>query len=460
MLHDVVAIWQAGVKAVDPVELVARFVRCSQSSLQFGKHILDNSSISEVCVVGAGKASAGMAKGLEQALANSCLSQRLSGHVIVPDTQVTQLASIQLVAGRSGHVNLPTRQAVEETTKILATVSRLNNSSLCIVLISGGGSALLTAPRPPVSLEDKIATIRALSDAGATIEQLNSIRGRLSLVKHGGLANACQASRMIGLILSDVIGDSFEAVASGPTFQAPEHQFQNPKLILESLSVDFSRLPLSVQTILLKPMDSLEANPIGLATAYGAGADQVMTEKSVHNFLLGNNQTAMAGCVERSAELGHLTEYASLDKSESVQAVAEKVVQIILNSRRPKSDRVYVFGGEPTIPLVTKSMRGLGGRNQQLVLEVWLRLKQVIGEDWDLDVDFALLCGGTDGEDGPTDAAGGWLTSQTFKHATLQTLARQCERNDAYPLLAEVGQLFQPGVTGTNVCDLIVLKIS
>src|SRR5690606_19624071 len=192
------------------------------SVLWIGEEPVDLDVIRRIVVVGGGKAGAGMAQGVLQAIPESVRqAKQLTGWLNVPADCVTECGPIHLHAARPAGVNEPTPEGVAGTDEILRQVASLSDEDLCLVLISGGGSALLPAPAEGITLADKLAVTRHLSASGANIEQLNLVRKELSRIKGGGLARACRAGRMVALIISDVLGDPLHLIASGPTVTDP-----------------------------------------------------------------------------------------------------------------------------------------------------------------------------------------------------------------------------------------------
>ena len=215
-------IWLAGVHAVRGDRLIRAHVAVQNQRLIVGSHRWLLAEIDRLCVVGAGKAGASMAHGLEQALGDSVMeAKQLSGWINVPADCVRPLRRIQLHAARPAGVNEPTREGQAGAEEILRRVAELHERDLCLCLLSGGGSALMPAPRPGVTLDQKLQITRHLSAAGANIQQLNAVRRQLSMIKGGGLARACTAGRLVSLIISDVLGDPLDVIASGPTVIPP-----------------------------------------------------------------------------------------------------------------------------------------------------------------------------------------------------------------------------------------------
>ena len=187
-------------------------------TLSIADEAIDLRRVERIAIVGAGKAAGAMAVALENVLGPRLLAEKnVTGWINVPDDCLVPTQRVTLHAGRPAGINEPRPEGVEGTQRILEIVSALGPNDLCFCLLTGGGSALLPAPLPEISLDEKIAVTRLLSAAGANIEQLNTVRRQLSLVKGGGLARACGAGRLVTLVISDVLGDPLELIASGPT---------------------------------------------------------------------------------------------------------------------------------------------------------------------------------------------------------------------------------------------------
>ena len=226
--RDALRIWQAGLEAVRPERLVPQWLRVEGRTLVIGSEVdaascrvlaaLPLDSIRRIAVVGGGKAGAGMAEAVERALGPELMAEKqLVGWVNVPADCIRPLRRIHLHAARPAGVNEPRPEGVAGANEILRLVESLGPDDLCLCLISGGGSALMPAPVEGITLADKLAVTRHLSAAGANIEQLNTVRKQLSRIKGGGLLRACRAGRLATLIISDVLGDPLDAIASGPT---------------------------------------------------------------------------------------------------------------------------------------------------------------------------------------------------------------------------------------------------
>jgi hydroxypyruvate reductase len=418
------------VNAVHSDRLVQDAVRVDGGQLIVGDLCLPLAGIGRILVVGCGKAGAGMAAGLEAALGERLMEEkRLTGWINVPDDCVCgpgdgmkflPTTRIHLHGARPAGVNEPTPQGAAGAEHILQLVQSLATNDLCLCLISGGGSALLPAPAAGITLEDKLAVTRHLSAAGANIQQLNIVRKQLSRIKGGGLARACAAGRLIALIISDVLGDPLEIIASGPTVSDPS----TPQQALEILD-GFEARQAGVSDRVYQYLQEAAGRSASLEQAAAC---------NVTNLVIGNIATAV----------------------EAAGRFAERLAAEALRMRSRGGRRCLVHGGEPTVKLAESSRRGLGGRNQQLVLAALDYLADQCG---DSAHGMALLSGGTDGEDGPTDAAGAVLDAAVLAEAAAQQPAASdyLARNDAYHYFQPLGALIRTGPTHTNACDLRVV---
>ncbi|MGH7199184.1 MAG: glycerate kinase type-2 family protein, partial [Planctomycetaceae bacterium] len=385
--REAVAIWQAGVRAVDSERLVARAVRRDGNRLTVADQGWPVDQIGRLCVVGAGKAGAGMAAAFEQAVGDDLLP-RVSGWVNVPADCVRPLQRIHLHAARPAGVNEPRPEGVEGAREILRLVRALGPRDVCVVLLSGGGSALLPAPVPPITLDDKQAVTRLLMHSGASIQELNCVRKQLSEIKGGGLARASRAGATIALIISDVIGDPLETIASGPTVpdsSTPEEALQ----ILDQYAGATEDVPASVRNFLEneKPGLSEEAGPL----------------ERVSNHVIGNNAVALAAAAEAARRLGYGVRSLGSDNAGEARDVGRELAELCrsIRDRSESSPACVLSGGEPVVHLAATDQPRTGGRNQEVALAALAHL-------WDDGLErIVILSGGTDGEDGPTDAAGG-----------------------------------------------------
>ncbi len=310
-----------------------------------------------------------------------------------------------------------------------------DDTALC--LISGGGSALLPCPVEGVSLESKLLVTKLLHASGATIGEMNCVRKHLSRVKGGRLAEAFRGKRLISLIISDVVGDPLDVIASGPTAPDPT-TFADAKRILERVAL-WGRCPADVTTHIQKGCDGTTPDtPKSLPPA-------------VENHVIGNNALALSASRRTAEQLGyHVLDLGPFVEGETVQvaAVAAGIVRNVRERGEPLPvPGCILIGGETTVTLGANP--GKGGRNQEFTLAMLHHL----GRDGMTGV--AVLSGGTDGEDGPTDAAGA-LADETTPH---EGVSDALARHDAYPFFDRVGGLIRTGPTGTNVADVRVILV-
>jgi len=433
-------IWWAGVEAVQPARLVPEHLVVDGRTLWIGDREFDLDAIERIAVVGAGKASGSMAVAVEQVLGDELIeSKQLTGWVNVPADCVEPTRAVHLHPARAAGVNEPTSAGVDGTHKILQIVGSLGPKDLCLCLISGGGSALLPAPIAGLSLETKVAITREIAARGGDIRQLNTVRRELSEVKGGGLARACIAGQLATLVLSDVLGDDLETIASGPT-------------ILREPTPDAAIAVLEELDLLQNPEGKILAELLlqqREKVAVGAPLNQPL------NLIIGNNATAVDSAGVEAERLGYSHAMLAATAPEgAAEDIASWLASTAESMRATPGPDCLISGGEPTVRLVSTSERGRGGRCQQLALAAFESLS-----DW---TDLALLAGGTDGEDGPTDAAGAIVDVRVVAAAREKGLdaANFLRRNDAYCFFEQTDGLIKTGATGTNVCDLRVLCVS
>jgi glycerate 2-kinase len=437
--RDALQIWRAGVAGVDSARLVREAVQVESNQLRVGDEIIDLEPIRRIAVVGAGKAGAGMAAGLLDVLGTElAVQKRLSGWLNVPADCVRSLPPLVLHAARPAGVNEPTEAGAEGARRILEIVGSLTSADLCVCLLSGGASALLPAPVDEISLADKLMLTRKLSAAGATINELNAVRKQLSKIKGGGLARACRAGRLVTLIISDVLGDPLDVIASGPTTPDTGTAQQALAVLRQFNARDWGVSP--------GVFDYLSRK----AAAAGGPTCRVA------NLVIGNNATAVEAAGIEAERLGYSHAMTSARASEgAAEDVGRHLAQMALSMRQGPGPDCLISGGEPVVRLPEASVRGSGGRNQQLALAALelLTASQSIG--------IALLSGGTDGEDGPTDAAGALVDAEVYAAYRQQGLdiADTLRRCDAYSFFKAAGGLIQTGPTHTNVCDLRVVVV-
>jgi glycerate-2-kinase len=427
------------VAAVDSRRLVREAIAATPAGIEICGALATADPTCRVVAVGAGKAGAGMAAGVEDALRGTPWFDRLEGWINVPADCVRPSARLHLHAARPAGVNEPTAEGVAGSARILELVSGLSPGDLCLVLLSGGGSALLPSPVPPISLADKQEVTRALMAAGATIAELNCVRKQLSRIKGGRLALAAGAASLVSLIVSDVIGDPLDVIASGPTV-ADASTPADALAVLRRYG-DGRRWPDSVLDYLARRAGALPEVPKSLAT--------------VRNHVIGSNAVALRAAADAARALGYEVVSLGSENGGEAATVGRSLATRCrdLRSAHPVGAPVCVLsGGEPVVHLAHTARPRKGGRNQELALAALEAL-------WDDGMaGITILSGGTDGEDGPTDAAGAIADAEVIGRARQAGLVPGpfLAINDSYTFFERAGGLLRTGPTHTNVMDLRV----
>ncbi len=478
--RDAQAIWTAAIAAVLPTVLLEKRLAIGKRGHPADELLFDGrslnppvrlDSIDRVSVVGAGKAAAQMASGVEQLLGRQRLDRhRTTGVVSVPEGSAVPLSHIHCRETRPAGANIPTELAVAATQEMISMLSTLGPNDLAIAVVTGGGSALLVAPREGVSLEDTIAVTNFLSAAGATIQELNAVRQAASTVKAGGFARACHAGRLVVLVLSDVVGDRLDVIASGPCMPIP-----SPAREAFAILNRYGVVAAGVASQFVRWIESeATAVPDVGGSQKAASADGSWTTASgcrVSHLLIGSNETAVQAAAAEAIGRGYTIQdrgYTIPDRGghdpdaakASVEAetigwrLALEAVGLWQAARDGRRPLAIIEGGEATVQVPAD--HGTGGRNQQTVLAAMDCIGSS-GGPWPEGLLIASV--GTDGEDGPTDAAGGYsdaaIASLAIAHDLDVTSAAM--RCDAYPLLNAVGGLIRTGPSGTNVADVRIV---
>jgi glycerate-2-kinase len=364
----------------------------------------------------------------------------------------------------------------------LRIVESLGPDDLCIALISGGGSALLPAPIDGISLADKLAVTQFLSAAGADIAELNTVRKQLSRVKGGGLLRACRAGRMVALVISDIPGDPLELIASGPT--VPDHSTpQDALAILEKYTAGSGGHPTGQLSFAQgdgsEAGDEADRPTTGSVDdgTHGAGVPAAVFNVLQHhsatkqvrlpptcrvsNVVIGNNAIAVDAAGQEAERLGymHALNCASAPEG-AVEPIGVHLAAMAAHMLATSGPNCLISGGEGTVKLAPLAERGRGGCNQQTVLAALVELSRKF-DGTESPGDLVILSGGTDGEDGPTDAAGAFVDWAVIEEATRLGLdpIDYLRRNDAYHYFGPLEALIKTGPTHTNVCDVRVVLV-
>jgi len=452
---DAEAIFKAAIARVNPEAMVLQAVKIIDDSSGPAIMATDGdaeyryalSDFDRVFATGMGKATARMALGLEKAL-----GEYLQGGVIVvKQGHVEKLSRIRLVEGAHP---VPNDSSIAGATALLGLGAMMGTTltarDLVIVLVSGGGSSLLCAPAKGLSLEDKITTTKLLLASGATINEINCVRKHLSAVKGGRLAASLAPATVLTLVLSDVVGDDLDAIASGPTVPDPT-SFADALAIVSRYGI-VDRLPASVLKFL---RDGMAGGPAGPMETPKPG-DVVFT--STKTLLIGTNRLAVNAAELAARNLGYktlaLTSRMSGESREMALVYLGIGKDIAASGMPLTAPACIVAGGETT---VTLKGTGKGGRNQEMALAF---LASLVRSPKDGDR-LVFLSGGTDGNDGPTDAAGAIVDMELGEAARKNEMNPDAflANNDSYTFFDRVGGLLKTGPTNTNVCDIQVLIV-
>jgi len=419
---DARAILNAALLAADPTVAIEDALR-----------VRDFSGFRRVFVVGAGKASGTMARVVEQYLG----SRIAAGSVNIKEGERPDpLAHVRRVQQQPCGHPIPDERGLAGARRIAEICADADEDDLVICLLSGGASALLPAPAPPLTLADKQETTSLLLASGADIHEINAVRKHLSALKGGQLARLAAPARVLSLILSDVIGDDLDVIGSGPT--APDRStFASALAVLQKYDLT-GRVPKVVLERLTEGSvpDTLPETP--------KPGDPIFDR--VENVIVGSNQISLEAAARAARDLG----YRSMILASTVQGETRdagrfhaSIARQLREYEQPlRPPACIVSGGETT---VTIRGTGKGGRNQEFVLAAAI---DIAGLE-----DTLILSAGTDGIDGPTDAAGAVADGSTLSRSA-RNAAELLANNDSYPFFDELGDLIGTGPTGTNVMDL------
>lgn len=422
--------------AVNPQKLLKAQVMIEDSILRAGKYRFDLNKIGRIYVVGGGKAAGAMAKALEEVLGE----RTTEGIVNVPHGDRHQTHKVK--RQEASHP-IPNEAGAEGAQRMLTIAEQAQENDLVIVLISGGGSSLMALPRSNVTLEDKQNLTDRLLKSGARINEINTVRKHISDFKGGWLAKKAYPATVLNLVLSDVVGDPLDVIASGPT--VPDSTtFSEAIAVLEKYGL-WQDTPTSVRELLYMGKNGSVAE---------TPKEDDYAFRKVHSLILGNCRTAaVAACKYlKTSGLNTLLLTSTLEgEAKCVGAMLSSLANNIIETDEPiPKPAAIVAAGETT---VTVTGKGLGGRNQELVLAAALKLREREGA--------AVASLSTDGIDGPTVAAGAIADTQTRKRALELGLKaeRFLRQNDSYNFFAKLEDSIITGPTGTNVNDISVIIV-
>lgn len=441
MRTEAYEIFQSALEAVDPYKAVKNFVQVEDERLQVGGKGQSNvdfdlAQYERISVIGGGKAAAPMAMAIEDLLGN-----RLNQGMINVKYGFTEKLGITEII-EAGHP-LPDKKGMEGTRKILDYLEKADENDLIFSLISGGGSALLVMPAGEITLEEVQDLTGSLLDCGASIDEINAVRKHISLSKGGQMARVSFPATIVNLMLSDVVGDKMDVIASGP-FVPDNSTFKDVWDILEKY--DLKDIPGTIQ-------DHLKAGLDGRAPETPK-ADEFVFE-NVFNFIVGSNIIALEAARDRAEKMGYQTLVLSSmieGETRDIARVHAAVAKEIMKTGQPiYLPACVISGGETT---VTIHGNGLGGRNQEFCLSAAIDLMELAPR-------VVMLSGGTDGNDGPTDAAGAVVDPYTVRRGEENGMkaVEFLNNNDAYHFFEKTNELLMTGPTNTNVMDVRLVLV-
>jgi len=433
---DALAILASAVKSADPYELMHKCVRLKGEKLHISG---ENGSVhvelrGKVRVVAFGKASLGMARAIEEILSVD------EGIVVIPRGQRCGSHPKSFEILEASHP-VPDESSVHAAEKALEIARKCEKNDIFIALISGGGSSLLAKPAEGLTLEDKKAVTELLLKSGCTVSELNVVRKKISAVKGGKLAEAAMPAKTLALILSDVIGDPVDAIASGPTAEDTS-TFSEAKGVLEKYGL-WARIPESVRNFIER----------GLSEERRRKHKKRIS--NAQNIIIGNNLVAARAAEEEARARGYNTLLLTTHLEGESREVAKVFVAVARDIRRygipVKTPAAVIAGGETTVSVVGT---GRGGRNQEFVLGAAIRIASEEG--------IVVASIGTDGIDGVSEAAGAIADGFTLKRAKDASLDAEAflRNNDSYTFFSMLNDALLTGRTGTNVNDIAVLLVA
>jgi len=436
---DIMEIFNAGLDAANPKAAIKRAVVQDENDsglLRIRGREYDLRQFGRILVVGAGKAAAPMAQTMEE-----LLKERLTGGVVT--TKYGHGLSLKIISLIEAGHPVPDDKGLSGTERILDILRDTQETDLIFCLISGGGSALMPLPVAGLTLEDKQITTQELLDCGATIHEINTIRKHISAIKGGKLSRSAYPGTLVALILSDVIGDDLDVIASGPT--VPDRSTFNDCIDIIDRYDLTKKIPSSVLEYLLRGRSGEEEET-------PKPGDPVFEKTEA--VIIGSAGLSLDAAAAASRNLGYNTLILSSfieGETRDVATVHAAIGKEIIKSGNPvKGPASIISGGETT---VTIRGAGLGGRNTEFVLAAAIAINGVDG--------ITILSGGTDGTDGPTDAAGAVADGRTCAQAVTKGVKpdEYLRNNDSYHFFETAGGLIKTGPTMTNVMDLRIMLV-
>ena len=430
---------EAALLAIDPSQLILDHVQVQGSRIHVDSLQFDLDQFKRIIVIGGGKASGLMAEALQ-----TMLGDRISlGLVNVLSGTASRYATGKIVLNEAGHP-IPNKEGMQGARRMLELAESAQENDLIVCLISGGGSAMMALPREGLSLEDKQAITKLLLRSGADIAEMNVVRKHMSDFKGGWLARKAQPATLLSLILSDVVGDPLDSIASGPTAPDPTTYHDAIEILLKYQIWD--QVPAPAREI-------LEKGDKGLLPETPKPGDPAFA--GVRNVIVGNNRGACLAAKSRLVELGFHTQLLTSHfegEAKDVGIFLASIATEILHSGDPlPRPAALIAGGEST---VTVRGNGVGGRNQESMLSAAIKITGEKG--------VCLASIGTDGIDGPTKAAGAVVDGLTLMRAKEKGLdyKKALCNNDSHTFFSALGDTIMTGPTGSNVNDIAIVCVA
>ncbi len=426
----ILAVLEKGLEAANPQKVVEEFLSIKNNELILSDYSqIEIKKGCRIVVIGAGKASAAMALAVEK-----ILGERIhQGLICVPAEEIKKKYPLKKIILQSAGHPFVNKGSVAGAKRILELVENLTENDIVLSLISGGGSALLELPLETISLTDLQIIFNLLTNVGATIHELNTIRKHLSKIKGGKLAEAAQPAKVISLIISDVIGDNIDTIASGPT--APDTTtWQDVEEIVLKYNLK-GKIPIAIAKIIEKEINNEISNsPKKTKTLF----------KKVSNYIIASNTVSCLAMKKTALDIGLNCKILSTEINGEAKDVGSKIATAINNVEK---NTLLIGCGETTVKITGQ---GQGGRNQELTLASGISLKK--------SETIVIASIGSDGKDGPTDAAGALIDNCIIKKAKQLNLDLQefLTNNDSYNFFKETNGLIITESTGTNVMDFII----
>jgi len=435
--HALESIFRAGLSAVKTDQAIRNHVHARENILTIMDTRFDLNTFKRIVIAGAGKGCAPMAAALQD-----LLGHRIdTGLIVVKYGHGLTLDRIEVI--EAAHP-VPDENSLLAGKRILQLAESLSEQDLFICLLTGGASSLLVSPQSGVSLSDLQTLNARLLSCGADIHEMNALRKHVSCIKGGALTRAASPATVISLVVSDVVGDDLSTIASGPT--TPDSStYRDCADIIDKYNLGTS-LPASV-------LKAINDGLNGHIPETPGGNDPAFSR--THNHIIANNEKAVHAAFLKATELGYHPHIFSTECTGESREVGQKLIAFAVDVQKTgspaKKPTCIIAGGETTVSM-TRS--GKGGRNQELALSMALALKSHTG--------IYALAAGTDGSDGPTDAAGAFVFPDTCERgrAAGLDLSTHLRTHDAYPAFKTLDDLFITGPTLTNVMDIVVILVT